>query len=282
MKGEVDETLVPQPEGGAEATEEGQAPLPGGKALLRILQILEREGLDRVAAETVDMAVAPENQGPLTDVLENLTTAPTGEAVATDTASAEARSVEGEAPPQDEELAQAYVDAVEQLGPPTATGPQWRSLGPWTIPNGQTYGSSRVNVSGRISSVAVDPGNPAHVLIGAASGGVWESFNRGASWTPRTDYQATLTVGALAFSRSAPGTVYCGSGEGDAFWWFGAGILRSTNGGATWAFDDAILCLAERMSGVPVGGMVFGMSNTVVTPPNAAAIVPLAKSSFCG
>ena len=31
---------------------------------------------------------------------------------------------------------------------------------------------------------------------------------------------------------------------------------------------------------MPVGGMVFGMSNTVVTPPKAAAAVPLAKSSF--
>ena len=36
------------------------------------------------------------------------------------------------------------------------------------------------------------------------------------------------------------------------------------------------------MSGVPVGGIVFGMSNTVVTPPNAAAAVPLAKSSLWG
>jgi hypothetical protein len=33
---------------------------------------------------------------------------------------------------------------------------------------------------------------------------------------------------------------------------------------------------------VPVGGIVFGMSNTVVTPPNAAAAVPLAQSSLCG
>ena len=29
-------------------------------------------------------------------------------------------------------------------------------------------------------------------------------------------------------------------------------------------------------------GSVFGMSNTQVTPPKAAAAVPLAKSSFCG
>jgi hypothetical protein len=41
-------------------------------------------------------------------------------------------------------------------------------------------------------------------------------------------------------------------------------------------------CLAARISALPVGGMVFGMSNTVVTPPNAAAAVPLAQSSLSG
>ena len=51
--------------------------------------------------------------------------------------------------------------------------------------------------------------------------------------------------------------------------------------------DMGLLCRhldawRRAMSGVPVGGMVFGMSNTVVTPPNAAAAVPLAKSSLCG
>ena len=48
------------------------------------------------------------------------------------------------------------------------------------------------------------------------------------------------------------------------------------------AFLAAIACLAASISAVPVGGMVFGMSNTVVTPPNAAAAVPLAQSSLCG
>jgi hypothetical protein len=106
---------------------------------------------------------------------------------------------------------------------------------PWTIPNGQTYGASRVNVSGRVSCIAVDPSRPAHLLVGSAGGGVWESVDRGGSWAPRTDYAATLTVGALAFDPQAPGTVYCGTGEGNAFWWLGAGLLRSTDGGTTWS-----------------------------------------------
>ena len=44
-----------------------------------------------------------------------------------------------------------------------------------------------------------------------------------------------LAVGALAYDRRIPRSSYCGTGEGN--WWsfLGAGILRSTDGGTTWA-----------------------------------------------
>jgi len=119
--------------------------------------------------------------------------------------------------------------------PPTGLGPQWQFIGPLSISNGQTYGESRVVVSGRVSCIAVNPTNSNHILCGSAGGGVWETRNRGANWFPRTDYMATLTVGALAFDPSATSTVYCGTGEGNFYGGLGTGILRSTNGGSTWA-----------------------------------------------
>lgn len=131
-------------------------------------------------------------------------------------------------------------DGKDVMGPPTATGPQWRFLGPTSLTNGQTYGDSRVIVSGRVSCIAVDPSNGNHVLVGSAGGGVWETYNRGANWFPRTDYMPTLTTGALAFNPSAPTTVYCGTGEGNFYAGLGAGLMRSTNGGATWS----MLCTA--------------------------------------
>src|SRR5436190_1771131 len=97
------------------------------------------------------------------------------------------------------------------------------------------HGTSRVNVSGRVSTIAVDPRNPAHVLCGAANGGVWESFDRGASWGPRTDYAATTAVGAIVFDPQNPSIVYCGTGEGNWWSWLGVGILRSSDGGASWS-----------------------------------------------
>ena len=218
---------------------------PGGKALLRMLQLLGNAGYEDTAVATVNLAVDPSQQRTLRDRGSALVAIPAqvGRSNATKkTAKKTAKKATKKSSTADvsatgiaEEVANAYIEAAEQLGPPTATGPQWRSLGPWTVPNGQTYGASRVNVSGRVSSIAVDPSNAAHVLVGAANGGVWQSFDRGTSWAPRTDYAATTAIGAVAFDPTTPSKVYAGLGEGNWWWWLGAGILRSTDGGTTWS-----------------------------------------------
>ena len=107
-------------------------------------------------------------------------------------------------------------------------------MGPSVIPKGQTYGSARVDVSGRVSSLAVDPGNPAHILCAAAGGGIWESSDTGVTWAPRTDTMPSLAIGAIAFDPANPKVVYAGSGEGNFYFALGAGVYKSTNGGTTW------------------------------------------------
>lgn len=137
--------------------------------------------------------------------------------------------------------------------------PTWRSIGPSLIPNGQTYGAgegSTTAVSGRIAAVAVDPANSAHVLAGAAAGGIWESFDSGATWEPRTDGQATLTTGAIAFVPGNPRTVFAGTGEGNFYSYMGTGLLRSDDGGTTW----------RRGAVDPFGGT--GFYDLVIDPEN--------------
>ncbi|HEV2842064.1 MAG TPA: hypothetical protein VGW39_12115 [Chthoniobacterales bacterium] len=117
----------------------------------------------------------------------------------------------------------------------TKAPPAWESIGPALIPGGQTYGTNDIDVIGRVSSIAVDPGNPKHLLIGAAGGGIWESIDTGATWKPRTDEMPSLAIGAIAFDPTAPKKVYAGSGEGNFYANLGAGVYKSTDGGATWA-----------------------------------------------
>lgn len=110
----------------------------------------------------------------------------------------------------------------------------WTSIGPSPI-----LGNS--GPTGRITSVAVDPSNPSHWLLGSAGGGVWNSSDAGTSWTPLTDAQASLSIGAVAFAASSSQIVYAGTGEATyaPHAQAGQGILKSTDGGATWTLIAA-------------------------------------------
>ena len=103
------------------------------------------------------------------------------------------------------------------------------------VPTPESY---RTYNSGRVSSVAVDPRDSSRWLVGVGNGGVWETRDAGGSWTPITDDAPTLATGAIAFAPSNPDVVYVGTGEAGTFTsvaHVGVGLLKSINGGQTWA-----------------------------------------------
>lgn len=95
--------------------------------------------------------------------------------------------------------------------------------------------------SGRVISIAADPGNQNRWLAGAATGGIWTTIDAGGTWTSNTDSLPSLAVGAIAFAPGNPSIVYAGTGEGnfssDAR--VGVGILKSVDGGASWNLRPA-------------------------------------------
>lgn len=125
----------------------------------------------------------------------------------------------------------------------------WQAVGPQHISTPQ-FG----NVTGRITSIAIAPwdasGNT--VYIGSTGGGVWRSNNAAAAdassvtFTPLTDNLSTysgvnitsLSIGAVSVQpgTAANGVVLAGTGDpNDALdSYYGAGILRSPDGGTTW------------------------------------------------
>ncbi len=217
--------------------------VPGGKVLQRLELFGAQRGFDMgqpivdvdklVAAMEKEKAAAKAKKKKKTKARSRAKRRGIGTFAAADMAAlymAGAESLEAAAT----ETPAAAAPGAEPLGPQAPAAPSWRLVGPRLIPDGQTYGAGRTPVSGRVSSVAVDPSNANHILCGSAAGGVWESRNGGASWAPRTDRMPTLTTGAIAFDPTSPNVVYVGTGEGDFYAGFGVGILRSTNGGATW------------------------------------------------
>ena len=125
----------------------------------------------------------------------------------------------------------------------------WQPLGPNQIVTSQ-FG----DVTGRVTSIAIAPwdasGNT--VYVGSTGGGVWRSNNAAASdsttvtWQPLTDDPpafsgvniTSLSIGAVSVQPgSTPnGVVLAGTGDPNDVMdsYYGAGILRSGDGGATW------------------------------------------------
>ena len=149
----------------------------------------------------------------------------------------------------------AAVTAGAPLGvAPVAGVSNWVQLGPTAIPKGQTYSSARVLVTGRITSIVVDPTAPNTIYCGAAQGGVWKSINGGVSWVATSDNEVSLAIGALAMDPSNHLIIYAGTGEGnfsgDSY--YGNGVLKSTNGGASWSVLATSTFAGTRFSRIAV------------------------------
>lgn len=120
----------------------------------------------------------------------------------------------------------------------------WQPLGPSQIETA-AYGK----VTGRVTSIAVDPADASGntVYIGTTGGGVWKSTDAAGDaanvhFVPLTDTLSvfgagvpSLSIGAITVSNT--GVVLAGTGDpNDATdSYYGQGILRSTDGGATWS-----------------------------------------------
>ncbi len=107
----------------------------------------------------------------------------------------------------------------------------WVSLGP-TPGYYFNYG----NISSRVVTGTFDPSNPNTIYIGPANGGVWKSTDSGVNWTPLTDEQASMAMGAIAVDPTNSNNVYAGTGEAtySGASYYGRGLLKSTDAGATW------------------------------------------------
>src|SRR5438874_2180022 len=145
-------------------------------------------------------------------------------------------------PPGGAKVARAIV-----AGPPAPEGPVHhatvaQNARPPVFDAGVLSGLGARNIgsaamSGRVSAVAarVEDGKTT-VYVGAASGGVWKSYDGGTTFKPLFDKQKVQSIGAIAIDPSDARTVWVGTGEA----WtrnsvsVGDGIYHSTDGGETW------------------------------------------------
>ena len=169
-------------------------------------------------------------------------------------------------------------------GQPSLSSGSWVALGPAPLASDASGNGTQDyhQVAGRATSVVIDPADPSGntVYIGGAQSGVWKSINAASptasavTWTPITDNQATLSIGALAIqpgnSDPTRSVILAATGEANnsADSYFGLGFLRSTDAGNTWSLISTANGGSLSLSGLGGARIAFssaaGHMNTVV------------------
>ena len=120
----------------------------------------------------------------------------------------------------------------------------WQPIGPTQNATPQsTRGRGRINV------VCVDPSNPNTIYFGAPAGGIWKSTNAGVSWTPLTDYLPQIGVSGIAVDYNNSNIIYIATGDKDATDCPSIGVLKSIDGGITWATTGLTLNNSSKGAG---------------------------------
>ena len=170
------------------------------------------------------------------------------------------------------------AQARARAGVRAQTNPSWTSIGPLPIDTPYTDTMD----SGRVTALAINPGNINQVYAGGAQGGIWETTNGGTTWTPLTDTQASLAVGSLTLDPTNSSTIYVGTGEenfsGDSY--YGAGILKSTDRGNTWTQMCGPFCGPWNSDGYYGGGARIG--SLAVDPNNNQILLAAAEANNNG
>lgn len=94
------------------------------------------------------------------------------------------------------------------------------------------------NIGARVTDLAIHPTDSNIIYAAHATSGVFKTTDGGSTWFPISDDLPVLTIGAIALDPQDPDVVYVGTGEANAnsYSFFGMGIYKSTDGGATWSY----------------------------------------------
>ena len=133
-----------------------------------------------------------------------------------------------------EQMPVAQIGQAGGAAHPNGLVGQWQFVGPNNLPVPYQiyYGVGPLN--GRIGAIAYDQTVAGTYYIGTAGGGLWRTTDSGATWTPLSDGWTSLQTSSIAIDPTNHNTLYVGTGDFDGGGSLGFGLMKTTDGGATW------------------------------------------------
>ncbi len=132
-------------------------------------------------------------------------------------------------------------------------------MGPFGAISGN--GQGQFLKSGRINFITIDPSNSNNLWVGTPAGGLWTSTNGGVTWSTSTDNLAVIGCADLALHPAGTQTMYLATGDGDGSDTPSIGVLKSTDGGATWSATGLVF---SKSSYVQIHRLIINPSNPLI------------------
>ena len=130
----------------------------------------------------------------------------------------------------------------------------WEPIGPRQNALDNTRARGRVNI------IEVHPTNPNIIYMGTPAGGLWKTINGGVNWLPLTDELPQIGVSGIAIDHTNPDVIYIATGDKDAGDTYSIGVMKSTNGGATWSTTG----LTFSGTGTRAGDLIMHPTNNLI------------------
>lgn len=161
------------------------------------------------------------------------------------------------------------------IAPAILSAQSWVANGPSLLTGGQVEGMGAQGnpVIGAMHTVIAHATNPNILYAGGTNGGIWRTTNATSgspTWVPLIDNQSSLSIGSLVFDPTdvTGNTIWAGNARYSSLGRTGGrrdGLLRSTDGGATWTrINGGGSMVGRNISGIAARG------NTIVTSVNVA------------
>ncbi|MEM7535275.1 MAG: hypothetical protein AAF639_24070, partial [Chloroflexota bacterium] len=134
----------------------------------------------------------------------------------------------------------AFRQARAQLAQVQAASvnmPVWESMGPAPLLDAH-MGTNvdgdvvRQTAAGRVTALAIPPSDSDTIYVATSTGGLWKSTDGGDSFVPLTNDRVEYAFQSLVIDPQNEDTIYAGTGQFTTF--YGTGLLKSTDAGATW------------------------------------------------